>query len=64
MFQDFQAAIFAYFVSWIVSADFCGILQFYSADAHKKRLAAIVLISHNLQNKIFPSVLKYFSPNS
>ena len=30
----------------------------------QKRFTAITLISHTLQNKIFPSVLKYFSPNS
>jgi hypothetical protein len=64
MFQDFQAAVFACFVSGTVSADFSGVLLFYSADAHKKRFAAITQISRTLQNKVFPSVLKYFSPNS
>jgi hypothetical protein len=28
-----------------------------------KRYSAVTLISHNLQNKIIPSVVKYFSPN-
>jgi hypothetical protein len=38
MFQDFQTAVFAYFVSWTVNADFSGVLLFYSADAHKNVL--------------------------
>ena len=29
-----------------------------------KRFSAVTFTSHNLQNKIFPSVVKYFSPNS
>jgi hypothetical protein len=38
MFQDFQAVVFAYFVSWTVSADFSGVLLFHNADAHKNVL--------------------------
>jgi hypothetical protein len=38
MFQDFQAAVFAHFVSWTISADFSGVLLCHSADAHKKVL--------------------------
>ena len=29
-----------------------------------KRFSAVIFTSHNLQNKIIPSVVKYFSPNS
>jgi len=29
-----------------------------------KRFSAVTFISHNLQNKIIPSVVKYFSPKS
>jgi hypothetical protein len=29
-----------------------------------KHFSAVTFTSHNLQNKIFPSVVKYFSPNS
>jgi hypothetical protein len=38
MFHDFQATVFAYFVSWTVSADFSGVLLFHSADAHNNVL--------------------------
>jgi hypothetical protein len=48
MFQDFQAAVFAYFVSWTVSADFSGVLLFHSADAHTKTFC-----SHNTNFAFF-----------
>jgi hypothetical protein len=37
-FQDLEAAVFVYFVSWTISADFSGVLQFHNADAQKKVL--------------------------